>query len=97
MKLDLPLACFQVCYLCGGVAAGPSWCSGAHRLECIAKNKEEFERNPLQAGGFSYVQGVLVMYKVFHQLADLSLVDLDLRCSTILPGCLANSAEIPFA
>ena len=41
-----------MCYLCGGVVAGPSWCSGAHRLQCMAKNKDEFERNPLQAGGF---------------------------------------------
>ena len=45
----------QVCYLCGGVVPGPSWCSGEHRLECMDKNKWDFERNPLQAGGFRWV------------------------------------------
>ena len=60
MKSDLPSpsllsVCLQVCYLCGGVVAGPNWCSGAHRRECVAKNKEEFERNPIQAGGFRWV------------------------------------------
>ena len=35
-----------------------------------------------------------VNYRVFHQLADLGWVDLDLGSSIILPGCSAISAEI---
>ena len=36
-------------------------------------------------------------YRVFHRLADRGWVDFDLRCSTILPGCCADSAEITSA
>ena len=35
------------------------------------------------------------MYRVFHQLLDMGWVDLDLRCSTIMPSCSAISSGIP--
>ena len=36
-------------------------------------------------------------YRVFHQFADLGLLDLDLTCYTILSGCSAHSSKMPSA